>query len=88
MTDSREQIDESENLSAGDVESAQPSASQGGWAGRETAGLGQEREHERHMTREEWIAYQVENAPEITPDAWRKTLRLLRGARRPRAESG
>jgi hypothetical protein len=39
------------------------------------------------MTREEWIAYQVERAPEITVEAWRRTVRLLRASRRPPANS-
>jgi len=34
------------------------------------------------ITREEWIAREVERAPDISVDAWRRTLRLLTGSRK------
>lgn len=44
----------------------------------------EERVPDRPMTRDEWIAYQIAQAPEITPEAWQRTLQLLRGSRRRR----
>jgi hypothetical protein len=41
-----------------------------------------EEDHKRALTREEWIALQVELAPEITPEVWRRTVRLLRASQR------
>jgi hypothetical protein len=77
VTESREREPESSGLPAGDVESPQVAASEGGWAGRETAGRGQDRDRERRVSREEWMAYLLEQAPEITPEQWEETVAAL-----------
>jgi hypothetical protein len=71
------------------VESPKVAAQQGGWAGPQTAGRTPVVDHDDAgwdedgpLTREAWIALQVARAPEIPAAAWRRTVRLLRGARR------
>lgn len=79
MTGGREEDEESSAVPAGDVESPKvaASASEGGWVGRETAGRGQDRDRERRMTREEWMAHLLEQAPEITVEQWEETVAAL-----------
>ena len=45
--------------------------------GRETAGRGADRYQERRMTREEWMAHLLEEAPEITVEQWEETVAAL-----------
>jgi hypothetical protein len=76
---SRESDEQSSQRPARDVEAAKPtaSASEGGWVGRETAGREQDRDRERRMTREEWMAHLLEQAPEITVEQWEETVAAL-----------
>jgi hypothetical protein len=34
-------------------------------------------EHDRPMTREEWLEFHLERAPEISEEQWRDTLAIL-----------